>query len=132
MYLFFVEVIDPQELTLVKGNKCGSIFILVHVYMQLDQYHLLMILSFFCVCFWFIYQNPMCTGIQIYFWAADTNSCINVSASVLVLCTFYHYYSVVLLDIRDVHYLKSSFMFQDCIGYQLLLVLLLVVILKRS
>jgi hypothetical protein len=43
--------------------------------------------------------------------------------SVLVSFTFYHFYSVVLLDIRDVHSSQNCFSFQDRFGYLLLLLL---------
>ena len=44
---FYVEVFDPFELEFVYGGRYGSIFIILHVNIQLYQHHFLNTLSFF-------------------------------------------------------------------------------------
>ena len=54
-------------LSVVQGNKYGSICILLHGNIQLEQHHLLKMLSFFLffiVFIWLLYKNPGC--LQVY------------------------------------------------------------------
>ena len=48
---FYVEVLIHLDLRFVHGNRYGSLFILLHVDIQLCQHHLLNMLSFFHLIF---------------------------------------------------------------------------------
>jgi hypothetical protein len=49
---FMLRPLIHLDLSFVKGDKYGSIFILLHVDLQLDQYHLLKMFSFFYCMVW--------------------------------------------------------------------------------
>jgi hypothetical protein len=55
--------------------------------------------------------------VWVYFWVLNSIPLINISVSVPVPCSVYHYCSVAQLEVRDGDYSQSSFIAQDCIGY---------------
>ena len=56
-------------------------------------------------------------GIWFHVWIFDLILLIKVSASVPIVCSFYHYCSVVQLEVRDGDSSQSSFIVQDCFAY---------------
>jgi hypothetical protein len=109
------------NLSFGQGDKYESIFILLHVDIHLDQYHLLKTLSFSIVLFGFFIKNQISIRVWAYFWVFNSIPLITVSVSVpipysylvvvvviwlfcfyLFVC-FYHYCSVVQLDLWDVN-----------------------------
>jgi hypothetical protein len=59
------------DLSFVQGDKCGSIFILLHTDSQLDEHHILKTLSFFhCIFLLSLSSDHKCVvlflGLQFY------------------------------------------------------------------
>ena len=106
------------DLSFVQGDKYGSICILLHADIQLDQHHLLKMLSFFhCMVLASLskYRCPWVYGF-VSFWVFDTI----LLASWLFLykfhAVFYYYCSVVQLEVRD----GDTSISRYCIGLLLL------------
>jgi hypothetical protein len=76
--------------------------ILLHADIQLEQHHLLKMLSFFRTV-WFVpsLSKINCPQICVYFWVFNFIPSINLSVSVPIPYSFYHYCSVVQFDVRD-------------------------------
>ena len=53
----------------------------------------------------------------VYFWVFNSISLINLSVSVLIPCRFYHYCSIVQLEVRDGDSPRSSLIVENCFGY---------------
>jgi hypothetical protein len=67
---FYVEVLDSLGIKLCTGDKNGSICILLHVNHQLNQYHLLKMLSFFPLDgFNSFVKDQVTIGVEgVHFW----------------------------------------------------------------
>jgi hypothetical protein len=70
---FMLRSLTHLDLSFVQGDKYGSIFIFLHTDYQLDQHHLLTMLSFFHVYFWLLCQRSsvrkcvvLFLGLQFY------------------------------------------------------------------
>jgi hypothetical protein len=63
---FMLKSFIYLDLSFVQGNKYGPIFIFLHTDNQLDQYHLLKLLSFSIVYFWLLCQAPNTHTIEDY------------------------------------------------------------------
>jgi hypothetical protein len=87
----------------VQSDKYGSIFIFLHIDSQLDQQHLLKMLSFFPLyMFGLFVKDQVSVSVWFYFWDFSSTLLINLSVFVPIPCSFYHYYSVVI-EVRDGH-----------------------------
>ena len=74
-------------LSFVQGDKYGSICILLHADIQLDQHQLFKMLSFSIVWFWLVkYQVSM--SVSVYFWVFNSIQLIKMSVSVPKPCSF--------------------------------------------
>jgi hypothetical protein len=104
------------DLFFVQGDKCGSIFIFfLHTNCQFDQHYLLKMLSFFhCICLASL-STIKCHSLWIYFWLF--NSIPLIDLSVLIPCSFYHYCSVVELEVKDGDSPSGSFIAKNCFSY---------------
>jgi hypothetical protein len=76
-----------------KQNKTkqnfGSLFILLHVEMQVDHHHLLKVLSFITFYgFGFIIKNQVYIAMWIYFWVFDSIPKFILSVSVSIPCSY--------------------------------------------
>jgi hypothetical protein len=108
-------------LSFVQGDIYGSVFILLHIDSQLDQHQLSKILSFFfffIVYFWTLCKKNQVT-ITVWFYLCLFNSIllINMSVSPPIPCSFYHYCSVVKLEVRVGDPSSHSFIIKNCFLY---------------
>jgi hypothetical protein len=96
----------------VKGDKYGSICILLHADLQLNQHHLLKMLSFFhSTGFGFFVEDQVSIGVWVYFWVFSFIPLIDLSVSVPY--GFCHYCSVVQFEVRDGNSSRSSFIVEN-------------------
>jgi hypothetical protein len=106
------------DLGFVQGDKNGSICIFLHADLQLKQHHLLKMLSFFPLYgFSFFVNDQVTIGIWVHFLVFNYILLIYLSVSVPIPCCFYHYYSVVQLEVRDGESPRSSFTVENCFHY---------------
>jgi hypothetical protein len=101
---FMLRCLLHLDLCFVQGDKYRSIFISLHVIIELDQHHLLKMLSYFhcmVLAFFFLIKNQVSIGLWVYVWVFDLIPLVSMSVSVLILCSFYHYCFVVQLVFRD-------------------------------
>jgi hypothetical protein len=109
---------DPTGLELLQGEEYGSIFIFLHTDYQLDQHHLLKMLSFFHCLFLDSLSNIKCpqmcgfiSGSSVLFhWS----TCLTLYQYHDI---FYHYCSVVQLEGQDGDSPWSSFIVRNCFCY---------------
>jgi hypothetical protein len=86
------------DLTLVQGDKNGSLHILLHDNRQLRQHHLLKMLSFFPLDgFSSLVKDQVTIGVWVQFWVLNSIPLVYLSVSIQVPCSFYHNCSVVQL-----------------------------------
>ena len=67
-------------------------------------------------------------GMSVYFWVFCSILLIDLSVSGPIPWGFYHYCSVVQLEVRGGDFFRSSFIVKNCFGYPLLLLLLLLLL----
>jgi hypothetical protein len=86
------------DLTLVQGNKNGSIRLLLHDNLHLCQHHLLKMLSFFPLDgFCSLVKNQVTIGVWVHFWVFNSIPLRYLSVPIPVAYSFYHNCSVVQL-----------------------------------
>ena len=74
----------------MQGNKHGSICVLLHENHQLDQHHLLKMLSLFPLYdFGCIIKDRVLVSMWVYFWVFSSISLINLSIAVPMPCIFF-------------------------------------------
>jgi len=101
------------HLNFVKGDKNGSICLL-HVDLQLNQHHLSKMLSFF---HWMVLaplSKSSSKDTWVNFW--DFNS-IALPVSLPIPYSFYHYCSLIQVEVRDGDSPRSSLIVEDNFGY---------------
>jgi len=77
------------DLSFVQGDKHGSICILLHVALQLNQHHLLKMLSFFPFDgFGSFVKNQVTIGVWVHFWVFNSVQLVYLSVSVPIPCSF--------------------------------------------
>ena len=77
------------DLTLVQGDRNGSIHILLHDNHQLCQHHLLKMLSFFPLDgFSSLVKDQVTIGVWVHFWVFNSIPLIYLSVAVPVPCRF--------------------------------------------
>jgi hypothetical protein len=102
----------------VQSDKYGSIFIFLHTDNQLDQHHLLKMLSFFPLYIFVIFVKDQVTvSVEFYFWVFNSIPLFNMSVAVPIACSFYHYCSVVNLKVRDADPPSCSFIDKNYFSY---------------
>ena len=85
---FTLKSLIYLDLSFVQGGKYGSIFILLHIDQQWDQYHLLEDAFFFPLyVFGFFVKDQVTIGVWIYFWVFDSITLIHPSISVPISCS---------------------------------------------
>jgi len=91
-------------------NKNRPICIPLHADLQLNQHHLLKMLSFFPLDgFGSFVKNQVTIGVWVHFWVFNSIPLIYLPVSVPISYSFYHYCSVILLEIRNGDSVRSSF-----------------------
>ena len=95
---FMWSSLTHLDLTLVQGDRNGLIHILLHDNHQLCQHHLLKMQSFFPLDgFSSLVKDQMTIGVWVHSWVFNSITLVYVSVTIPVLCSFYHFYSVVKL-----------------------------------
>ena len=110
---FYIEVLDPCELELYAKWQIWNYFHFQHTTWQLDQHHLLKILSFFHVLFWLLCQRSSVHHVWVYFWVFNSTPSFSMFVTVPVSCNCYHYCPVVQLEVRDSDSPRCSFIFKN-------------------
>jgi hypothetical protein len=86
------------DLTLIQGDRNGSILILLHDNRQLWQHHLLKLLSFFPLdSFSSLVKEQVTIGVWVHLWVFNSIPLVYLSVAIPVPCRFYHNCSVVQL-----------------------------------
>jgi hypothetical protein len=66
---------------------------------------------------WLLQHFSSYLGMWVYFWVFNPIPLIHLSVSVLIPCSFYHYCSVIQLEVRDGDSPRISFLVKNCFGY---------------
>jgi hypothetical protein len=69
-------------------------------------------------------KDQVTLSVWFYFWGFNSIPLISVSVSVAVPCSFYHYCSIVKVDVRDDDSPSCSFIVKNCFCYSGLFVCL--------
>ena len=102
------------DLRFVQGNKDRTIFILLHIYSQLKQHHFLKMLSFFPLDGFSFFVKDQVTIIGwVYFWVVSSIPLIYLTVYLPIPYSFYHYRSVLQLEIRDGDSPRCSFIVEN-------------------
>ena len=105
-------------LTLVQGDKYGSIPILLHDNNQLCQHQLLKMLSFFhWMVFSSLVEDQVTIGVWVHFWVFNSIPLIYLSVAVPVPCSFYHNCSVLQLNVWHSDSTRGSFNLEKSFCY---------------
>ena len=102
------------DLRFAQEDKNGSICILLHADHQLNQHHLLKMLSLF-------HWMTICTW--VHFWVFNSSPLIFLPVTVPIACSLYHGCSVVQLEVRDRDSMSSSFIVENSFSYPLFFVI---------
>ena len=117
VYYFMLRSLIHLDLSFVQGDKYGSICILLHADIQLDQHHLLKMLSFFhCMVLASLSKSQVSVGVWDSFWVFNL-ILFHPSVSIQIPCSFYHYCSIVQLKVRNGDISRDSFIIQDSSSY---------------
>jgi hypothetical protein len=97
--LLFMPLIHV-DLSFVQCDRYGYICILLHANIQLNQCHMLKMLSFFLFYnFYFFIKNQVSIGVWIYIWVFNFILLTTLSVVIPILCVVYYYSSIVDLEI---------------------------------
>jgi hypothetical protein len=113
------------DLNFLQSDKFGCICSFLHTVYQLDQNHLLKMLSFIhCIVFGFFGKKNSTVHKFVGFspWVFDSISLINLLVSVPMPCVFYHYFSVVHLEVWNGVFSQNSCIIQNNFAYPRLFV----------
>ena len=78
VFSFMLRSLIHLDLSFVQGDKYGSICILLHVVIQLDQHHLFKMLFSPLYNFCFSVKNQVFIGVRIYVWVFDLIPLVHV------------------------------------------------------
>jgi hypothetical protein len=102
------SVID-LDLSSVQRVKNALIWILLHANSQLNQHHLLKMLSFIPLdVFSSFVKDQMTIGVWVPFWVFNSIPLMYLPVIEPIPCSFYHNCSVVHLEVRDGYSTRSS------------------------
>ena len=113
MSCFMLRFLIYLDLKFVWGEKYEFSFIYLHADTQLDLQHLLKMLSFSIVHFSFFVKHQVFLNEWFYFCEFSSIALSNMSLSVTIPFSCYHYSSVVYLVIKDGDSPRSSFTFKN-------------------
>jgi hypothetical protein len=100
-------------LDFVQGEKYGSIFILLHA--DIHATFVEDVLTFHLYIFGFV-KNQL-SKVWVYLWVFNSISLMHLPVSITILCSFYCYYSVVQLKVKDSDISRTSFIVQNHLRY---------------
>jgi hypothetical protein len=99
---FMLRSLIHLDLSFVQGDKYGSIFILLHRDSQLEQHHLLKMISFFPLyIFGFFVKDQMTISVWFYFWVFNYIPLISMCVSVPIPI-FYRVYNTFTMCPRQI------------------------------
>jgi hypothetical protein len=106
------------ELSFVQGDKNRSIRILLHANRQLSQHPLLKMLSFFPLDgFSSFVKDQVTIGLWVHFLVLNAILLIYLPVTPTIPFRFYHYFSVVQLEVWNADYPRSSFIVENNFHY---------------
>jgi len=73
-----------------------------------------MLSFFYCIFLASLSKIKCALSVWFYFWVFNSIPLVNLSASVSTPCSFYHYCSVVELEVRDSEFTSHSFIVKNC------------------
>ena len=117
---FMLRSLIHLDLSFVKGDKNELICILPHAKCQLNQHHCWKCcLFFFFPTGWFssFDKDQVTIGVWVHFWVFHSVPVIFLPVSVTIPCRFYHYSSVVQLEVRDGDSTRCSFIVENTLHY---------------
>ena len=115
---FMLRSLIHLDLIFVHGDRYGTVFIFLHVDIQLCQHHLLSMLSFFPFdVFCFFVKNQMFEGVWINIRVFYSVPLVLLSVFMPKSGCFQYCSSVVEFEVMDCDASRSSFIVQDCCGY---------------
>ena len=100
---FTLRSLIHLDLSFLQGDKYGSICILILAGCQLNQHHLLRMLSFFFFLsygFSFLVKSQVSISVWVYFWVFNLILWTDLSISISTSCIFYYICSVVQLEVQ--------------------------------
>jgi hypothetical protein len=86
------------DLSFGQREKNGSICILLHADLELNQQHFLKMLSFFHLIVLAPLKDQVTKGVWVNFWVFNSIPLIFLPVSVPIPYSFYHYFSVIQLE----------------------------------
>jgi hypothetical protein len=106
------------DLSFVQEDKNGSICILLHADCQLNQHHLLKMLSFFPLDgFSSFVKDKVTIAVWVHFWVFNSATLICLPLTVPKPCSFYDYCSVIQLEVSNGNSPRSSFIAENSFCY---------------
>jgi hypothetical protein len=110
-------------LSFVQGDEKELICILLHADLQLNLHLLLKMFYFPLYCFNSFVKDQVTIGTWVHFWVFNCILFFMLSVSVPMPCRFYHYCSIVLLEVRDGDSPIRSFLVENSYDYSGFLVI---------
>ena len=115
---FMLRPLIHSNLSSVQGDNYGSIFIFLHTDYQLDKHHLLKMFLLLPMNIFGFFDNIKCP----YVWGFISGSSILFHWSTCLFlyqyhAVFYHYCSVVQLEVRDGDSSRDSFIVENHFQY---------------
>jgi hypothetical protein len=109
-------------LSFVSVGIYGYFFTFLHTFYKLEQHHLLNMLSFFppLYSFGFCVKDQVFVSVWFYIWVFNSIPLISLSVYVPKPCSFYHYCSLVKLEVMDGDSPKISFLVKNSFYYSVL------------
>ena len=115
---FMLRPFIHLDLSFVPHHRYGSVFILLHVYIQLCQHSLLNMLSFFPFDILLLCQKlGVFNGVWINICVFYSVPLVLLSIFISITGCFQYCSSVVEFEVRDCDASRGSFIVQDCFGY---------------
>ena len=115
---FMLRLLLYLDLSFVHDDRHGSIFILLHVDIQLCLHHLLNMLLFFPLdIFCFFVKNQVFVSVWINIWVFNLFPLVLLSVFMPIPSCFQYCNSVVEFKVRDCDVSRCSFIVQDYFGY---------------
>jgi hypothetical protein len=106
-----------QDLSFVQGDKNGLICILLHTELQLNQYHLLKMFFLPLNDFRSFVEYQVTVGGWVHFWVFSSILLIFLAVSVPLPYSFYHYRSVIQLEVWDGDSPRTPFIVENIFCY---------------
>ena len=114
---FILKSLTQLELSIAHGDGYASIFILLHVDIQVCLHRLLNMFSLFILCVCFFVKNQVFVGMWNNIWIFDLVPLVLLSVLMPIPGCFQYCSSIVEFENRNHDASRSSFIVQNCFGY---------------